>query len=43
MFFRLIEDVETGKKTGDALRRMLWRMTLRYDQPYLKESYYFHL
>ena len=42
-FFALVRKVEGGKAKGEVLRKFLWRMTLRYDQPYLKESYYFFL
>jgi UV DNA damage endonuclease len=42
-FFKLVRDVEDGNANGDAMRKMLLRMVNRYDQPYLKESYYFYL
>ena len=37
-FFALVRDVEGGKAKGEVLRKFLWRMTHRYDQPYLKEA-----
>lgn len=42
-FFKAVRAVESGTANGEVLRKLLWRMTVRYDQPYLKESYYFFL
>lgn len=42
-FLQLVEDVEKGRSDGRVLKNFLLRLALRYEQPYLKESYYFYL
>lgn len=41
-FFKLVEKYENGKRSKEALKNFLWKITLKYKESYLLNSYYFH-
>jgi len=42
-FYKSIEDYKQGKISISAIKNKLWKMTVKYNQPYLLNSYYFFL
>jgi UV DNA damage endonuclease len=40
-FFKDIEDLSYGKVSVRRVKNNLWRMAVKYQQPYLLNSYYF--
>lgn len=42
-FLKSIENFEQGKASIRAVKNILWKMTVQYQQPYLLDSYYFAL
>lgn len=41
-FLKLIELYERGEKTKDSLKNYLFKLALKYNEPYLLKSYYFY-
>jgi UV DNA damage endonuclease len=42
-YLKCVEDCRTGKASVARLKRLLWRLTEKYQEPYLMNSYYFIL
>lgn len=42
-FKRYLESYEQGSTSKNRLKKLLWEMTLKYNQTYLLDSYYFHI
>jgi len=42
-FYKSIGDYKEGKTSISAIKNKLWKMTVKYNQPYLLNSYYFFL
>lgn len=38
---KILEGVQTGDKSSDALKKFLWKLAVKYKEDYLRESYYF--
>lgn len=42
-FIKLVEDYKENKKSKETVKKFLLKMALKYKEPYLLNSYYFHL
>jgi len=42
-FLKSIKNYEQGEISLKAIKNLLWKMTVKYQQPYLLDSYYFVL
>lgn len=40
---KLVCGYKNGNKSKEILKKFLWKMTLKYKEPYLLKSYYFHI